>query len=302
MATEIDRSLRTIVDEGAPPVRLDEVTGRARRARSGPAAALVAVVVMVVVVVLTVSVLVLADRNDGSVQRPASTTVPLARVPEGVSVQHVGSREVFVRRQGDDVTVFDTNVQHLPTERTLWWCPDEQVFASPTHAELFDADGRAIGGPARAGLDRLPVTVQDGRVTIRSTPWIQDRRGNRQSSDLGQGPAGWATGPGSFCNGALEAGSPVVRSILYVTALGTIGYDSGEYHVPAGPVEIRVRGAAGQTFGFLGDAELRRKCGDLTTTGPPDTCRVTLPKGRYRVGSTIPSHREAGMVTTIVAD
>jgi hypothetical protein len=49
------------------------------------------------------------------------------------------------------------SAQHLPGER-LWWCPDEKVFVSPSHGELFGANGHYLAGPASRDLDRATVT------------------------------------------------------------------------------------------------------------------------------------------------
>ena len=299
MSSQLDRDLRRIVDEGAPALTLDDLVGRAPRHRSAATTVLVATAVVVIAIATVATGVWLGDRSDTSPARPPSVAFPLAELPEGVSVRQVGPREVFVVRRGTTVTVFDTNVQHLPGERALWWCPAEHVFASPTHAELFDADGKAIGGPAVVGLDRLPVHVRGTTVTIASRPLLRGDQLNSQTSALGQLIGPWNTGPGSFCEHPLEANSQVDESVLFVTALPNIKFDSREYSVPAGRVEIRYLGAAGMTFTF--DDPRLRHC-FLSTGMPPDVCHVTLAPGRYRVSSTIPGHREAGMEATIVAE
>ena len=136
-------------------------------------------------------------------------SVPLAQVPDGVRLQQFGKRLAFVVRDGNRVPVFDTNVQHLPGENALWWCPTEQVFVAPTHAETVSRSGKAIGGPAAAGLDRYPVTVRHNTVTIDPTRPIPGAKGNAQTAagQLGGNTFGptWDSGPGSFCAGALKA-------------------------------------------------------------------------------------------------
>ena len=299
MSSQLDHDLRRLIDEGAPPLTLEDIVGRSPHRRSPVTTALVASAIVVMIVAVTVAVGLWIDGGrDTPPAKPPSLVLPLVDLPEGVSVRHVGAREVFVVRHGDKVTVFDTDVHHLPGERALWWCPDEQVFASPTHAELFDANGHAIGGPAVVGLDRLPVHVQSGTVTIGSRPLIRGARLNAQTSQLGEGPAAWDTGPGSFCDRPLKADSQVRESVLFIAALPTIKFDATEYEVPAGRVEIRFFGARGITFTF-DDARLRH-C-TLSSALPPDVCRVTLAPGRYLVYDTVPGHRAAGYEATIVA-
>jgi hypothetical protein len=46
---------------------------------------------------------------------------------------------------------FLDSTQHLPGE-PLWWCPEEEVFVGPSHAELFNADGQLIEVRQRAIL------------------------------------------------------------------------------------------------------------------------------------------------------
>lgn len=90
----------------------------------------------------------------------------LRTIPSGVSARRVGRVDVFLARDGQQITAFVNSAQHLPGEK-IWWCPKEQVFAAPTHGEMFDAQGRRLGGPAFRDLDRLAVSVgQDGAVSI----------------------------------------------------------------------------------------------------------------------------------------
>ncbi|HEX5587408.1 MAG TPA: hypothetical protein VFZ17_08880 [Acidimicrobiia bacterium] len=301
MSSRLDEELRRIVDEGAPPLTLDDVVGRPTLRRSAPATALLAAAVIVVIAIVVAAGVSLRSGNDVTAIRPGVVELPLSELPEGVSVRHVGWREVFVVRHRAKITVFDTDVHHLVGERGLWWCPNEEVFVSPTHAELFDRDGRAIGGPAIAGLDRIPTRVHGGTVVIGSHRLIPGPMPNLHTSLLGQGGGDWDSGPGSFCDQALKANSAARISVLYIEALQTLGFDSKEYSVPAGRLEIRYFGAAGIPFTF-DDPKLRRQCElSARTTNEVDRCRVTLQPGRYLVYDPIGSHRAAGLEATIVA-
>src|SRR5437879_6290597 len=104
-----------------------------------------------------------ASMTAGCSSRPRHS-VSLREVPEGVSAHKLDGKPVFVVRRGASVVAFLADVRHLPGERGLWWCPKEQQFVSPTHGELFDRDGHVLGGPARGDLNRLQITVRNGRV------------------------------------------------------------------------------------------------------------------------------------------
>jgi hypothetical protein len=91
--------------------------------------------------------------------------VPLDTIPPGVTAGVVEDRRVFFVRDGETVEVLLAAAQHLPNEG-LWWCPDEQLFASPAHGELFERDGRARFGPADRDLDRLAAEVRDGVLLV----------------------------------------------------------------------------------------------------------------------------------------
>jgi hypothetical protein len=91
--------------------------------------------------------------------------MPLDAIPQGVTTGVVEDRQVFFVRDGETVDVLLAAAQHLPNEG-LWWCPDEQLFASPAHGELFDRDGQALFGPADRDLDRLTSEVRDGTLLV----------------------------------------------------------------------------------------------------------------------------------------
>ncbi len=111
--------------------------------------------------------------------RGSTLEFPLDGVAAGVSPGTIEDRRVFFVRDGDDVEVFLAAAQHLPNEG-LWWCPAEQVFASPFHGEVFDPDGRARLGPAHRDLDRFVTEVRDDVVSVdagRVIPGARVQRG-----------------------------------------------------------------------------------------------------------------------------
>ena len=46
------------------------------------------------------------------------------------------------------------------------WDQGSNRFACPCHESYFAADGARISGPARRGLDSLPMRVQDGKLQV----------------------------------------------------------------------------------------------------------------------------------------
>lgn len=46
------------------------------------------------------------------------------------------------------------------------WQSDTNVFSCPCHESYFAADGAKLKGPARRGLDPLPVRLQDGKLQV----------------------------------------------------------------------------------------------------------------------------------------
>jgi nitrite reductase/ring-hydroxylating ferredoxin subunit len=138
-----------------------------------------------------------------------TVTMPLSSVPHGVSARMVEQRPVFLRRVGDRVSTFLTDVHHLPGDRTLWWCPTDEMFTSPAHGEMFASDGTVIAGPAERGLDRFRTTVSGGMVTVHLHDLLD---GSTRRSDRPRPPAAdsdvatWNTSPRSFCFEAVTTG------------------------------------------------------------------------------------------------
>ena len=108
----------------------------------------------------------LVPAESGWPQVRGSTLVfGLDEIEQGTTSGVIEDRQVFFVRTGDEVDVFVAAAQHLPDEG-LWWCPDEQVFASPLHGELFDRAGRVRRGPAARDLDRFATDVRDGHLHV----------------------------------------------------------------------------------------------------------------------------------------
>lgn len=87
-------------------------------------------------------------------------------LPDGVTGHMVGGRFVYVAKQGTEVWALLPYAQHMGRE-LVSWCPDEQIFAAPTHGEMFDIRGSWVTGPGVRDMDRVHVEVApDGDVLI----------------------------------------------------------------------------------------------------------------------------------------
>ena len=126
--------------------------------------------------------------------------IRLDAIPEGTSVQRLAEHSVFVVRHGDAFNAFLSDVRHLPGDSTLWWCPHERQFASPTHGEFFTEDGKILGGPARGDLNRLTVGVRQGRLVSDGTVIIG-------SPASGEGKPGKPFVGGAYCGEGLKLGN-----------------------------------------------------------------------------------------------
>ena len=49
---------------------------------------------------------------------------------------------------------------------TVPWDPAQQRFVCPCHASAFERDGEVVNPPAPRPLDRFPVTISDGQVSV----------------------------------------------------------------------------------------------------------------------------------------
>jgi hypothetical protein len=203
--------------------RLAEFASPRRPRAPGPRRT--AILVGAAVVIVAVVIAVLASMRTSDRVEPARrfgvhgsvAVVPLGSVPEGVSPRTLGSTPVFLVRHGDTVTTFLTDPHGTPGLHVLYWCPKEEAFVEPAHAEAFDIAGRIIGGPPQRGLDRLKTVVNGGNVRVALDRVIQgstarydrDSRARTQPGSYelpGIGATPWNSGPDSFCNGAVIGG------------------------------------------------------------------------------------------------
>jgi len=53
------------------------------------------------------------------------------------------------------------------------WCETSQWFECPCHGSKYNRVGEKRGGPAPRGLDRFPLTVSGGQITVDTGTIVQ---------------------------------------------------------------------------------------------------------------------------------
>lgn len=96
--------------------------------------------------------------------RDGRRTFEIERLEEGATPLLVDGRSLFLVRDGDEVWAIEPVTPHLG--QPIWWCDEAKQFFDPVHGSIFDMDGVKLGGPARHGLDRYHVEVEDGLATV----------------------------------------------------------------------------------------------------------------------------------------
>jgi cytochrome b6-f complex iron-sulfur subunit len=96
----------------------------------------------------------------------AKVTFPEADVPEGDAkfIQYAGSAAVLVRKKGGDLIALSAVCTHLGC--IVQWQKERQEFLCPCHAGLYTVDGAVISGPPPKPLQKIPVVVANGTITV----------------------------------------------------------------------------------------------------------------------------------------
>ncbi len=71
---------------------------------------------------------------------------------------------VFLKKEGEELTAFSPLCTHLGC--LLKWNNIEKEFVCVCHGGKFDMDGKVIAGPPPKPLERLPLSIRDGKVYI----------------------------------------------------------------------------------------------------------------------------------------
>jgi len=86
--------------------------------------------------------------------------------PEG-SATFVRAGRFFVTRAKDELFAISQKCPHLGC--AVPFCEASGHFECPCHGSKYNAAGEWISGPAPRGMDRYPVQIVDGRVTVNTT-------------------------------------------------------------------------------------------------------------------------------------
>ena len=92
--------------------------------------------------------------------------MPESDVREGEAkfFQYAGSSAVLVRKRGGEVVAFSAVCTHLGC--IVQWQQEKQEFLCPCHAGQFSAEGAVLAGPPPKPLQKLPVAVAGGTITV----------------------------------------------------------------------------------------------------------------------------------------
>jgi cytochrome b6-f complex iron-sulfur subunit len=92
------------------------------------------------------------------------TVGPVADFPPG-SVTPVNEGRFYLVRLADGgFLALYRKCTHLGC--AVPWEPAQGKFVCPCHASAFEVDGEVLNAPAPRSLDRFPVTITDGIVTV----------------------------------------------------------------------------------------------------------------------------------------
>jgi quinol---cytochrome c reductase iron-sulfur subunit, bacillus type len=109
----------------------------------------------------------------------ADSWLDVARVSELTGPQPLSRKIVAEQISGWAIITEEHNVFVLPTKNNqvlsavcphegceVAWDQNSNRFSCPCHESYFAADGSRISGPARRGLDPLPMRIQDGKLQV----------------------------------------------------------------------------------------------------------------------------------------
>lgn len=120
----------------------------------------IAIVFFVVVAILAVAVVLFLWPPEDSTDVAIGTVAEI----EASRVVYVQQHRLYVVATEDGFIALSDDGRHVGDRVLL--CRSNGTFSSPAHGEMFDPQGRYIGGPAAGDLGRYSVTVADGRVFV----------------------------------------------------------------------------------------------------------------------------------------
>jgi|SRR6185369_16840800 Rieske Fe-S protein len=81
----------------------------------------------------------------------------------------------WVRKTGEKIEALSAVCPHLGCP--VGWEAEKKTFLCPCHDSHFSEAGERIDGPAKRGLDPLPIEVKDGRLRL---TWVQYKLDTKQ--------------------------------------------------------------------------------------------------------------------------
>jgi Rieske Fe-S protein len=89
--------------------------------------------------------------------------LPPEAYPEG-SATFVREGRFFVTRARNELFAISQKCPHLGC--AVPFCEGSGRFECPCHGSVYNVAGEWVSGPAPRGMDRYPVQIVDGRVTV----------------------------------------------------------------------------------------------------------------------------------------
>jgi FtsX extracellular domain len=315
----IEQRLRTALREAALQVRtspppVTALDQPARRRRRRPLVALAAALAVVVVAVVAGWVLLGRDHAP-------EVRTPPARQPRELSPSKLLPGEA-------DITVTMQQTLSFPQQeeasqpqidavrRLVRGSADVRSFAFVDHAaayrefqEIFhdqpdlvkSVDPNAL--PVAFRLVLRHCDVQTRLITLLGQqPGVDDATAGRGLSHATAKRHGYERTPpadllDAHCGYHQPRGKPMTK--LTITALPTLSYQTKEFTVPAGIIQITLTSAGGTHTLVFDDPRFRGF--ELIVPPGPVRGKVKLKPGTYTVYCSIPGHRDAGEQATIKA-
>ena len=92
-----------------------------------------------------------------------------------VTARNVLLGAAWVRKTGDKIEALSAVCPHLGCP--VGWEAEKKTFLCPCHDSHFSEAGERIDGPAKRGLDPLPIEVKDGRLRL---TWVTYKLDTKQ--------------------------------------------------------------------------------------------------------------------------
>ena len=77
---------------------------------------------------------------------------------------YISNGSLYVTNPGDTIFALSQKCPHLGCR--VPFCASSGRFECGCHGSVYDLGGEWVQGPAPRGMDRFPVTIQDGQVVV----------------------------------------------------------------------------------------------------------------------------------------